>query len=1008
MDFTFKGLSTNDAKDIVLELYNITGTAAKLPGEIDANFKISVNGFPSYILKISPSDSDAKELDFQKAILQHLETKNNAILAPKIKADVRGNTISSITLNKKVHHVRLLTYVEGRLWNTVHPKLNDLCFSLGEKAGNLTYLLQDFTHENATKKFDWDIAQSLWTKQYIYLFSDDKQNLVSYFITEFESFFADYKDLRKSVVHNDVNDNNCIVNNNILQPKVTAIIDFGDAVQTQIINDVAITCAYAIMDTEDPLETSLAIVKGYHSSFSLTEKELSFLYILIGMRLVISVTKAALNKTQHPDNSYLLVSEQPAWTLLEKWHKIAVDFAYFSFRNACGFIAHPNQTKFEQWAKDKSFSLKELFPTINKNKIHHIDLSVSSAFSGHQEEFNNLDALQFKIEQLQKEVPDTIISGGYLEPRALYTSPEYDTRGNYGKRSRVIHLGIDFWLPAYTPVHALFDGEVVIAVNDAGNKEYGGLVVLKHQQKDFIFYTLYGHNTIESALQHNVGDVVKKGKQVSVLANYPENGEWAPHLHFEIMLSLLEYTNDFPGVGYYHQIEVWKSICPDPNLLFKVAGLPQNLTDTSKDILSFRKQHLGKSLNLQYQQPLHIVKGANQYLIDNFGQKYLDTVNNVAHVGHENFNVVKTGQRQMALLNTNTRYLHENINTAAAALLTTLPKELSVIHFVNSGSEANELALRMVKACTGSSEIIASEHGYHGNTNATINISSYKFDGKGGTGKPKNTHIFPIPNAFRGKYTGKHTVEKYAEEVQFLIDDIERQNTKVGGFIIEPIISCGGQVELPKGFLKKTYQKIKKAGGLCISDEVQTGLGRVGKTFWGFQLHDVIPDIVTIGKPLGNGHPVAAVACTKEVATQFANGMEFFNTFGGNPVSCAIATAVLQEVQEKKLQENALKIGNFLKTELTKLAKEHLIIGDVRGQGLFLGFELVDAKLNPLPDKTAYLIDRMKFFGILMSVDGPDHNVIKIKPPITFTQQQAEEVIFYLKLVFKENFMTLV
>jgi 4-aminobutyrate aminotransferase-like enzyme len=471
------------------------------------------------------------------------------------------------------------------------------------------------------------------------------------------------------------------------------------------------------------------------------------------------------------------------------------------------------------------------------------------------------------------------------------------------------------------------------------------------------------------------------------------------------MLSLLDYKTDFPGVAYFRQIDVWKSMCPNPNLLFKVDDFKENLIDFSSKILEYRIEHLGKGMSLQYKTPLHIIKGSNQYLVDAFGHKYLDTVNNVAHVGHENFDVVKAGQNQMALLNTNTRYLNENINLLAKEILETLPKELSVLHFVNSGSEANELAIRMVKTCTNSDEIIASEHGYHGNTNTTVNISSYKFDGKGGKGKPKNTHVFPIPDAFRGKYRGENTADKYVKEVQILIDEIHQQNKKVGGFIIEPIISCGGQVELPNGFLQKSYQKIKNAGGLCISDEVQTGVGRMGKKFWGFQLHDVVPDIVTIGKPLGNGHPIAAVACTQEVAEKFANGMEFFNTFGGNPVSCAIATEVIRVVKREKLQENALNIGDFLKSELTKLSKEFKIIGHVRGQGLFLGIELVDENLNPLAEKTDYVINRMKDFGILMSSDGPDHNVIKIKPPITFTKENAQEVVFYLQKVFEEDFM---
>lgn len=1006
MEYNQLKITSEKAEKILFELYNIRGKAFELPGYTDYNFRIKVDNENCFVLKISRESANDNFLLFLQDILLYLEKNTDEIIFPKIIPDKAGNCTSKIfdeNQNKQI--IRLLSWVSGRIWSQVNPQLNSLRFSLGEQGGKITRALQGFNHPQAHGEFEWDTAQSLWTKNYLHLFNSEEQQVLSYFQNLFETHLISYSQLRKSIIHNDANDNNIIVTEDLENPKVKSIIDFGDAIYSQIINDVAISCSYAIMDHNDPLNAAIPIISGYHASFPLKEKELKHLYNAIAMRLVISYTASMINQKREPDNEYLQISAKPAWELLKKWKEVDADFAEYTFRVTCGFSAHPNQQRFENWAKEHTFSLSALFPTINRTEIHHLDLSVSSSFVGHQKEFNNLDLFQFKIDQLQKEVPSNILAGGYLEPRNLYTSTEYDTLGNNGKQSRTIHIGVDFWLPQNTPVHALLDGEVVIAENDFGDKEYGGLIVLKHQQKEWCFYTLYGHNTPESVLKHSLGDVIKKGEQIADLANYPDNGNWAPHLHFQVMLSLLDYKTDFPGVAYFNQIEVWKSLCPNPNLLFKINGFKENLIDVSDKILNQRKNHLGKGMSLQYQKPLHIVKGSNQYLIDNFGRKYLDTVNNVAHVGHENFEVVRAGQNQMALLNTNTRYLHENINVLAQELLETLPKELSVFHFVNSGSEANELAIRMVKTCTNSDEIIASEHGYHGNTNGTVNISSYKFDGKGGEGKPKHTHVFPIPDTFRGKYRGENTREQYANEVQLLIDEIHQQNKKVGGFIIEPIISCGGQVELPKGFLKEAYQKVKKAGGLCISDEVQTGVGRMGKTFWGFQMHNVVPDIVTIGKPLGNGHPIAAVACTEAVAKKFANGMEFFNTFGGNPVSCAIASEVLRFVKRENLQENALIVGEFLKSALNKLALKFPIIGDVRGQGLFLGIELVDIEMNPLAEKTTYLINRMKEFGILMSSDGPDHNIIKIKPPITFTMENAKEIIFYLQKVFEEDFM---
>lgn len=1000
-------ISLEQAKEILLDLFNIKGSLTKLPGETDLNFQVVTENKSDYILKISQQDDNLDYLDLQQSLLQYLQTNKRNINAPRIIKDVSNNTISSfMDSHGNKRYVRLLTWIPGRLWSSVNPQLDDLRLSLGEQCGILTTTLKSFGHPLAHRKFEWDVAQALWTTEHLRIFSDEKKEILSYFHQLFETSQASYSKLRKSIVHNDANDNNIVVTEDALNPEVMAIIDYGDAIHTQIINDVAITCAYAIMHHNDPLESALPIVKGYHSVFPLQEDELEHLYISIAMRLVISVTKSAINKIEEPENVYLLISEKPAWELLEKWYHIHPDFAHYSFRVACGFDAHPDQRQFEGWASKNSFKVSSLFPTIHRESIHYLDLSVSSKWIGHEEEFNDLELFQFKIDQLQKEVPNKIIAGGYLEPRPLYTSTEYDKIGNSGRESRTIHLGVDFWLPTHTPIHSLFDGEVVTAVNDEGVKEYGGLVILKHRENNLEFYTLYGHLTVASALQHTIGDIIKKGEAIAELGDHRENGNWAPHLHFQIMLSMLGHSIDFPGVAYQKQIDVWKGLCPNPNLLFKSQALVTKEAVSHKELIAYRKQHLGKSLSLQYKRPINMVRGSGQYLMDKFGRKYLDTVNNVAHVGHEHYKVVKTGQEQMAVINTNSRYLHEQRNALAQELLETLPPELTVLHFVNSGSEANELAIRMAKACTGEKDVVASELGYHGNTNMCIDISSYKFDGKGGMGAPEHTHIFPLPDAFRGKYRGEDTGAHYAEEVKKQIESIQSKGRGLCAFIIEPIISCGGQIELPDRFLKKAYKHIRDAGGVCISDEVQTGCGRMGKTFWGFQLHDVVPDIVTIGKPLGNGHPVAAVACTQEVAEKFANGMEYFNTFGGNPVSCAIATEVLRTVKQEALQENALTVGSYLKTELMKLSQEVPIIGDIRGQGLFLGIELVDAQMNPLGAQAEYLANRMKDHGILMSTDGPDHNVLKIKPPMVFDMGNADELLFYLKKIFTENFMT--
>ena len=417
-----------------------------------------------------------------------------------------------------------------------------------------------------------------------------------------------------------------------------------------------------------------------------------------------------------------------------------------------------------------------------------------------------------------------------------------------------------------------------------------------------------------------------------------------------------------------------------------------------EQLILSRREYLGKNLSTSYKQPLKIVRGAFQYLYDYMGRAYLDTVNNVCHVGHCHPRVVEAGQRQMAILNTNTRYLHDHIVEYARRLCATLPEPLRVCYFVNSGSEANELALRLARTHTKNRDFITIDQAYHGNTNAVIDISPYKFDGPGGDGAPPHVHKVMIPDVYRGLYKANDpdAGEKYARDVLRVTRELHSQNKKPAAFIHESIMSVAGQIVFPENYLRDAYEYVRAVGGVCIADEVQVGFARVGSYMWGFECQGVVPDIVTLGKPIGNGHPLGAVITTPAIAESFANGMEYFNTFGGNPVSCAVGLAVLDVIRDEKLQENALVVGNFMHTALKRLMERHSLIGDVRGMGLFLGIELVLNRetLEPATDRAYQIAERMKEQGILISIDGPLHNVIKIKPPLVFGEADAD---FYVK-----------
>ena len=359
-------------------------------------------------------------------------------------------------------------------------------------------------------------------------------------------------------------------------------------------------------------------------------------------------------------------------------------------------------------------------------------------------------------------------------------------------------------------------------------------------------------------------------------------------------------------------------------------------------------------------------------------------------MGHENYNIVYPAQRQLAYLNTNTRYLSNHIVDYADKLLETFPKKLSVVHFTNSGSEANELALRMAETYSKRKNMLAVEVGYHGNTGRVIDVSSYKFDSSGGSGKPENTYLLPLPDKLRGKFTGDDSQKNYIDHAVKYIKKLANEGVKLAGFIHESILSCGGQIVLPEGYLQAVYKAVRAQGGVCIADEVQVGFGRTGKHFWAFELQNVIPDVVVLGKPIGNGHPMGAVICTEEIAYAFDNGMEYFNTFGGNPVSAVVGKVVLDEIENKKLQQNALLVGTYLKKGLEHMRSDFPIIADVRGHGLFLGIEFLDEAGKPDADFAYAFSEHMLSRKILISTDGPDYNVIKIKPPLTFKLEHAD------------------
>jgi len=429
----------------------------------------------------------------------------------------------------------------------------------------------------------------------------------------------------------------------------------------------------------------------------------------------------------------------------------------------------------------------------------------------------------------------------------------------------------------------------------------------------------------------------------------------------------------------------------------KAAGLKVPKEKATDDVLKQRFNSVNPIFSVSYKNPIYLESAAFQYMFDKYGNTYLDAYNNIPHVGHSHPRVVEAGQKQMARLNTNTRYLYDQINEYASNLLKLFPDKLNQVFLVNSGSAASDLALRLARNFTDENRIATLELGYHGNTASGIEVSHYKFAGKGGKGASENVLLFPIPDTFRGEFRMEDAGKSYANQAIQQINNLEG----IAAFIAEPIVGCGGQVPLANGYLKQIYTAIRTKGGVCISDEVQTGFGRLGDVFWGYEMYQVIPDIVILGKPMGNGHPIGAVVTTDEVANAFNNGMEFFSSFGGNPVSCAIGQAVLDVIEEEQLQQNAKEVGDYYMRQLRELQQKYECIGDVRGSGLFIGFEFVKDRLTLEPDtELAQTVkNELRNQHILVSTDGPYDNVIKSKPPLCFSKKNVDELIQKLSLL---------
>ncbi|MFN7943409.1 MAG: aminotransferase class III-fold pyridoxal phosphate-dependent enzyme [Thermoanaerobaculia bacterium] len=988
-----------EASALAERLYGIRATVFDLPSERDQNFLLQSESGERFILKLANPAERRELLEAECAVMLHLEPSG---LTPRLIRTLDGSAIGMHGLQ----FVRLIAALPGRTLGTAPLHTDALRRDLGRALGRLDRALANFDHPAFHRDFHWDLANAdRVVGAYLPLVADGAiaeliEKLARYHRAQVVPRLSGF---RRGVIHNDANDYNVLVDE--ARQVVTGIFDFGDMVHSQIVNDVAIAMAYVALSAADPLAAAAAVVAGYHETHPLTEPELEALFSLMCMRLCMSACVAAKQIGERPGDDYLRISQRPLARTLPRLAAIHPRLAHYTLRDACGLPPVPHAARVATWLAERTSRFAPLIGSdLRTTSVAPIDLSAGSPLVSSEPDDNNPAELDRRIQRQLTEHGATVGVGGYDEARLIYSWPNEPA----GNEPRTIHIGLDLSLPAGTSLHAPLAGVVHGFENAAAHHDYGPVVVLRHRTDDpdpVEFYSLYGHLSCDSLAGLQVGQSIAKGEVFARVGSAPKNGDWWTHVHVQLVTDLLDVPCNVDGVVAASRRRVWKSLCPDPNLMLgiPVEKLPHHAPKSA--IVAARHAHVADNVSVSYgASPLNIVRGYKQYLYDDAAHRFIDAYNNVAHVGHCHPRVVRAVSDQLAVLNTNTRYLQEQLTEYAEQLTARFPAALSVCYFTASGSEANELALRLARARTGARDLIVMDSAYHGHTTTLIDISPYKHAGPGGEGAPDWVHRSPVPDVYRQRGGQTDPGAWFAAQVGDVIVELAAKGRRLSGYIAETCPSVGGQIMLPQGFLAEVYALVRGAGGVCIADEVQTGFGRLGSHFWAFEAHGVTPDIVVLGKPIANGYPMGAVVTTRAIAESFDNGMEFFSTFGGSTAACVAGRTTLQVTLDEDLQRNALVVGDRLLSGLKSLMGELEIVGDVRGAGLFLGVELVRDRdtLEPAADEATFVVDRMRQRGVLVGTDGPYHNVIKIRGPMPLALADADQVVDTLSRALHE------
>ena len=946
---------TPSESEISSTLESVYGLAvaelSSLPGEVDSNFRVTCDDGSECLVKISSgASSDRSSVEWSNRVIAHLAQNSLQLPVPRLIATTDGSYFTTLAEQPDLRLLRVMTWQPGTVLARLRRSSDRLWAEVGTTAGQLHQAMSGLHPHPDQRTHYWDLrfAQRAVEAARKQLSENAHSALLDSVLVRYDRIAPLIEKLPQATVHHDLNDFNLLVQQDKSHVyHVSGIVDFSDALHTARVAEVAIACAYAMLDAPAPLDRAARLIGGYNHVVQLEEGELSALFGLILGRAATNAATWASRAGTAKDPGAARIGR--AWELLQTLDKTSSDLAEATFRHACGKDPWPTGSTLATWLS--------------------------------------------RMTAVGKRAKDSADTGETCPDNACAATAQRRQTGP--QEPALFELGHSLRQPVGSSVPTPLAGFV-----ERADAEAGAVVVRHVADGDLTFWTQW----TGVAPTITVGTALSGGQAIGVVRPVLNAEPTAAHL--QLITSPDFVSSQVPRFVRPSSAAIWEVMSPYPGAL---VGAATGLVRAKPGAAALRQRsgHAAASQRTYFRAPMNLVSSRDVWLYDENGFAYLDVINNVSHVGHCHPAVTEAIVRQVRQLNTNSRLLYEAFGEYAERLTALLPAPLDTVFFTCTGSEANDLALRIVRQVTGREDVVVVDGAYHGNTTAVLAISPDRFWGPGGGGRPPQTHVVPQPNLYRGRYRygDELASAKYAQDAAGVIDEMIGLGQPPAAIFTESLIGSGGEVPLPPGYLADVFRSVHNAGGLCVSDEIQVGLGRLGSGLWGFTRHGVVPDVVTLGKPLGNGMPLAAVVTTRKVAEAFDNGARYFNTFAGNPVSCAAGLAVLDVIQREGLAEQAEHVGAYLLGRLRQLAERQPLIGDVRGAGLYLGVELVRERdaLEPAGPEALYACERMKEEGILIYPNGPHGNVLKIKPPMTFRIQHADLLVEVLDQVLGEE-----